>query len=125
MSDVPRMRAEDLAQLLGADMAEDKATGHAMINVALALIREVKQDVAAVRTSVEAIANERREEAYEKGKQDQRLDSLEARLDAHDAQHAKMRTWFLGVVGPILVALTIGLAILVVRAMTIHPEMRP
>lgn len=89
---------------------EDTSTGEFLINLAMGMIREVKEDIKGVRVQLEDIAKERRDEAREHG-------GLEVRVSTLESAHKGTRRVAYGVAVSIIVA-AIGMFI---RMIALNP----
>lgn len=87
------------------------STGEALVNIALGLMREVKEDLKRMDSKLDKIAEERREEAREHG-------DLEARLRAVEQAQKSNRA----LAGTALAGVGIGLFIAFIKLLASHPE---
>lgn len=89
----------------------NEALGETMINVAMALMREVKEDVKTMSSKLDEIAKERRDEAREHG-------GLEVRVANLESSHKAVR----GVSYSIASVISIGLLVWLLKIAVLHPE---
>ena len=75
--------------------------GEAVMNLALALMREVKDDVAGLRNDLANLAKERREEAREHG-------ALEVRLSTLEVSHKRNLSFLYTILGGLGLAYLVG-----------------
>jgi len=93
---------------------ESDAMGATMINVAMALMREVKEDVKSMSQKLDDIAKERRDEAREHG-------GLEVRVATLESSHKAVRGVSFSVAGLI----TLGVLVWLLKIALLHPEALP
>lgn len=89
----------------------DEALGTTMINVAMALMREVKTDLGKMSDKLDEISRERRDEAREHG-------GLEVRVSTLETSHKAVRTVTYSVAGLLIV----GLMAFLLRLAVMNPE---
>lgn len=124
---LPKMRSSELAEVLamsrdgGAEEAVAQAqaqgighVGEAMMNVALALMRETKEGLKQVNDKLDEIAKERREEAREHG-------GLEVRVSTLEGHYKRQQGILYTLIGAALIAI-LGF---LVRLAISHPEAIP
>ncbi len=92
----------------------DGGMGATMINVAMALMREVKEDVKNMSAKLDEIARERRDEAREHG-------GLELRMATLESSNKAVRGVSFSVGG----AITVGVLIWLLKIAILHPESMP
>lgn len=93
------------------DGDDANAMGATMINIAMALMREVKEDLKDMSGKLDAIAKERRDEAREHG-------GLEVRVSSLESSHKAVRGVSYSVAGILIVGLTLWL----LKIAIMHPE---
>ena len=125
---LPRMRSSELAEVLamsrdggGAEEAVAQAraqgmshVGEAMMNVALALMRETKEGLQQVNAKLDEIAKERREEAREHG-------GLEVRVATLEGHYKRQQGILYTIIGAVLLSI-LGF---IVRLAISHPDAVP
>lgn len=93
---------------------EADAMGATMINVAMDLMREVKEDVKSMSAKLDDIARERRDEAREHG-------GLEVRVATLESSHKAVR----GVTFTVAALISAGLLVWLLKIALLHPEAMP
>ena len=99
-----------------AEQSITRGTGeHGMesriVDIAMALMREVKDDIKGMNSKLDDIARERRDEAREHG-------GLEVRLTTLETAHKSTRTVALTVSGVVIVAILV----VILKLVILHPE---
>lgn len=125
---LPKMRSSELAEVLAMSMdgggaeeavaqAQAQGMGHvgeAMMNVAMALMRETKEGLQQVNAKLDEIAKERREEAREHG-------GLEVRVATLEGHYKHQQGTLYTIIGAVL----LGILGFLVRLAISHPDAVP
>ena len=82
-----------------------------IVDIAMALMREVKEDIGRMNSKLDEIAKERRDEAREHG-------GLEVRLTTLETAHKSTRTVALSVSGVVIVAILV----VILKLVILNPE---
>jgi archaellum component FlaC len=89
----------------------DESTGAAMINVAMALMREIKNDLGRMNDKLDDIARERRDEAREHG-------GLEVRVTTLESSHKVTR----GITSMVAATCIVAFLYFLIRIAVSHPD---